>query len=278
MDPPRSQILGRTECEGTDFVIGDLSGDGVLSPREILRMFFIDALGLMWGPDFLKWKDVSVNECDLSGVTCTDGEVTKIDLTNAHLCTGENRKAAPASLCSGLPSELGALSSLEVLVLSGKQFLRGSLPTEVGNLSNLQFLDLSSCMLMTGTLPTELGRLTNMKVFKLTHSRVRGPIPTELFGLESLEIIHLTNNRLTSTLPVPSLINTKELMMSRNSVSGTIPTEIGRLTKLENLEAYNNKLSGRLPDALSKCTVLRRFGTTACTCIDWCAFYPRVSN
>lgn len=36
-----SPVLGRTTCPGTEYVHGDLDGDGVLSEREILRMLYV---------------------------------------------------------------------------------------------------------------------------------------------------------------------------------------------------------------------------------------------
>jgi hypothetical protein len=36
-----SPMLGRIECPGLSYIHGDLDGDGVLSPREILRMLYI---------------------------------------------------------------------------------------------------------------------------------------------------------------------------------------------------------------------------------------------
>ena len=240
---------------------GDLNGDGILSPREILRMIFIDTLGRFWGHDFQKWADMKVNECDLEGVLCVKGAVVKLDLTNANMCSDGNRKEGPTSYCKGLPAEIGELRSLEVLQLSRRQFLRHSLPTEIGKLTKLRFLDISSCISMSGTLPTELGLLTNLRLLKVVHTRFHGTIPSELFSLGSIEVLHLTNNHLTGTLPPTRMENVKELMLARNDLSGTIPTEFGLMAKLENFEAYHNHLSGQLPESIGACPVLKRIGT-----------------
>ena len=161
-NPPESKILGRVSCPGRHIIHGDLNGDGVLSPREILRMVYVDTLGRFWGAAFQPWADMKIHECELAGITCVKGKIAKIDLTNANMCSNGDRRPGPVAYCKGLPPEIGQLSSLEVLQASRRQFLRGTLPTEVGQLSLLKFLDLSSSAI-SGTLPSELGLLTNLK-------------------------------------------------------------------------------------------------------------------
>lgn len=260
LDPPISKILGRTQCEGLEYVHGDLNGDGMVSPREVLRMLYIDTLGRFWGPNFQNWANMTIEECDLEGVTCVKGRITKLDLTNANMCSDGNRKPGPISYCKGVPAEIGEIKSLEELQLSRRQFLRGSIPTEIGRLSNLRLLDVSSCVWLTGTLPTELGQLTNLKVLKIVNTKVRGTIPSELFSLTSLELLHLTNNHLIGTIPLAHLPNVKELMLARNALTGTLPTEIGDMRKLENFEAYHNELTGKLPNEFGSCSLLKRIG------------------
>lgn len=163
-----SKVLGQTRCEGLSYVHGDLDGDGVRSPREILRMIFIDTLGRFWGEEFQPWSDFQghPNECDLHGITCVNGHIARIDLSNAEMCSNGNKNSpgpGPVSYCQGLPTEIGELSTLEVLQLTRRQWLRGSIPTEIGQLSLLRLLDISGCTSMTGTLPSEIANLSNLK-------------------------------------------------------------------------------------------------------------------
>jgi hypothetical protein len=260
-NPPLSTVLGRTSCDGVEFVHGDLNGDGELSPREILRMLYIDTLGRFWGPDYRTWADMKVPECSLTGVTCVKGHIVKIDLGSASLCSDGDRKPAPLIFCKGLPRELGLLSTLEYLHIQRQKFLRGSLPTEVGQLRELRLLDFTSCSSMVSTLPTELGLLTNLRALKISHTQFYGRIPQEVLMLDSLEFLHLTNNHLTGTISRMSLPSLKELMISRNDLTGSIPSDIETLRVLENFEAYHNKLSGSLPSRIGECTNLKRIGT-----------------
>jgi hypothetical protein len=132
-DPPVSKRLGRISCNsGVQHIHGDLNADGILSPREILRLLFIDTIGRFWGAAYQNWADVNYNECELTGISCVNGEIYKIDLTGANMCSNGDRQAGPIIFCEGIPSEIGELSSLEVLHLSRRQFLRGTLPTEFG--------------------------------------------------------------------------------------------------------------------------------------------------
>jgi Leucine-rich repeat (LRR) protein len=273
LDPPMSTVLGRTECNGTDFVHGDLDADGILSPREILRLIYVENLGRFWGATYQTWAKMQVNECDLAGITCEKGKITKIDLTAANLCSNGDRKPGPLVYCKGLPAEIGELSTLEALQLSRRQFLRGTLPTEIGKLSMLKLLDLSSCTSMKGSLPTELGLLTNLKYLVLSHSRFQGSLPEEMFHLTSLEKMHMTNNRFYGSLPTALglMENLKEFMISRNYFSSTIPTEVGNLAKLENFEAYSNSMNGTLPSEMAFCTNLKRIGELVALDPSWLA-------
>jgi hypothetical protein len=214
--PPESAVLGRTTCTGVDFVHGDLNGDGILSSREILRMIYVDTLGRFWGERFQPWADMSVNECVLAGVTCIDGLIRQVDISTANLCSDGDRRPGPIEFCLGIPSELGLISTIEILRIESRQFLRGTIPTEIGQLTKLKGLDLANCSFL-------------------------GTVPSEIFQLTSLVKLHLTNNMLSGSLPttIGNLRKLKELMISRNSFSGTFPTEIGLMASLENVEGYD---------------------------------------
>jgi len=217
-----SRVLGQISCEGQGYVHGDLDGDGVLSPREILRMIYIDTLGRFWGEDFQPWSDMKAhpNECDLVGITCVNGQIARIDLSNADMCSNGNKKNLGPGIirfCEGLPTEIGELSGLEVLQLTRRQYLRGTIPTEIGKLTLLRLIDFSSCTSMTGTLPSEIANLTNLRRLVVSHSRFHGTIASGIFGLSSLEKVHLTNNAFTGSLAseIGNLKNAKVGIVAR---------------------------------------------------------------
>jgi Leucine-rich repeat (LRR) protein len=261
-DPPLNKVLGRIDCPGASFVHGDLNGDGKLSQREILRLVYSYNIGMHWGAQFQTWADPKINECDLNGVVCVNGQVAKIDLTDAAVCTNGERKAGPIKECRGLPSELSLLTQLEVLILNRRQFLRGTLPTELGRLSMLKYLDISSCPSLTGPLPSELGRLTSLKYLNVGGCRFNETVPDELYNLTHLEKLHLSMNSFTGTVStkIGQLTRLKELIWSRTQMSGTIPNEIGEATGIENLEMYGNQFDGEIPPSLGNCSSLKRIG------------------
>lgn len=256
------KILGRTTCEGTEFVHGDLNGDGIVSEREVLRLLYTYTIGRNWGAQFESWADLGVHQCDLNGVICVEDSVAKIDLTDAAMCTSDDRRSGAVSECKGIPAEISHLPNLEILMMNRRQFLRGTLPTEIGELKKMKFLDISSCPLLTGTIPSELGLLTNLRYLNVGGCRFNGTIPEELFRLTDMEKLHLSMNAFTGTLSssIGKMIKVKEIMLSRTFISGTIPPEIGKLSAMENLEMYGNRYNGVIPDSLGNCTNLKRIG------------------
>ena len=267
MEPPKSQLLGRTKCPGVVFVQGDVNADGVLSPREILRMLYFYTNGLNWGERYLPWHDLDVHECELTGITCVGQEIARIDLSDAALCGNGNGNGNGNSnkrsldQCAGLPAELGLLSSLEVLSMPRRQHLRGTIPTEFGKLTKLRFLDLSNCFQLSGAIPSELGKLLNLNVLNLSGCRLNSTIPSEIFELTQLEKLNLSINPLSGTIPsqLGNLENIRELMLSRlSNLKGPIPSSIGKLVVLENLEIYGNHISGTIPSEIGDARSLKR--------------------
>jgi Leucine-rich repeat (LRR) protein len=258
-DPPFSKILGRTTCDGATFLVGDKNADGMQSPREILHFLYMQNQGVNWGDKFRAWLDVTVEDCDLPGITCVGVDIAKIDLSDALMCAdGKGLEAAPED-CHGIPAELRLLSNLEVISMPRRHFLRGTIPSELGTLPKLRYLDISNCAQMTGTIPTELGRLLNLKVLILSQSQFNGTIPSELLKLPLLEKLHLSGNRLNGTIPrLGEAKKLKELMLSRLMLTGTIPRSMGKLANIENIELYGSNIRGRIPSEIGRCSSLKR--------------------
>ena len=101
------------------------------------------------------------------GVTTNNGRVTKLDLGHNDL-SGE------------IPAELGSLSNLKRLVLSGI-YSSEEIPAWLGSLSNLIELDLSYIGL-SGEIPAELGSLSNLTYLNLGNNDLSGCVPSSLEG------------------------------------------------------------------------------------------------
>jgi len=124
--------------------------------------------------------------CSWYGVTCEEGQVTKIWLW-------EN------DLNGSIPIELGQLSNLTSLSLYSNQ-LSGSIPVELGQLSNLTDLFLYSNQL-SGLIPVELGQLSNLTGLGLSYNQLSGSIPIELGQLSNLTWLYLHYNQLSGSIP-----------------------------------------------------------------------------
>jgi Leucine-rich repeat (LRR) protein len=164
-----------------------------------------------------------------AGVNAADGRVAQISLPS-HSLTGP------------LPAELGNLSRLDLLYLSGNQ-LTGPLPAELGNLSSLGYLNLSYTKL-TGPLPGGLGNLSKLEYLNLAYNDLTGPLPAELGNLSSLEYFDFSNNDLAGPLPTElgNLSKLEYLNLSHNDLMGTLSVELGRLSNLEDLNLGYNHL------------------------------------
>ncbi|KAH9741548.1 putative leucine-rich repeat receptor-like protein kinase [Citrus sinensis] len=146
-----------------------------------------------------------------------------------------------------IPSEIGALSKLEELVLSYNN-LTGRMPSEIGALSKLEELVLSYNSL-TGMIPSEIGALSKLEELVLSYNNLTGRMPSEIGALSKLQVLHLSRNHLTGMIPseIGALSKLEELVLSYNSLTGRIPSEIGALSKLEELDLSYNSLTGTIP-------------------------------
>ena len=123
-----------------------------------------------------------------------------------------------------IPPELGSLSNLKVLDLSGAHFVPFGIPPELGNLQNLEILNLSASGL-SGTIPRELGNLANLKTLNLSNNNLNGSVPSELGNLSRLEVLDITLNSLRGVVP-QSLANLMQLQ--RFAFEGQGFSEVGQ--------------------------------------------------
>ena len=179
-------------------------------------------------------------------------------------------------LTGTLPSSLGNLEKLELLVISNHRF-NGSIPASLGRLARLRTLNLGSNTL-SGTVPPSLGNLGELSHLFLGSNKLVGSIPDSFFAnMSKLDTLFLFSNQLSGSVP-ESLFNCSELVrlyLYSNSFSGTLSAGIGKLAKLRELSLVSNQLSGTLPDALFDLTQLEsmylstnRFFGTVPNCIS----------
>ncbi|QMW00795.1 putative Ig domain-containing protein [Spirosoma foliorum] len=170
------------------------------------------------------------------GLTCDNGRVSKVSLTNNNLV-------------GSLPGSLSMLTGLTVIQINQNSQLSGSIPTGLGNLTSLFGLELDNNAL-TGSIPTELSMLTNLLELNLHYNRLTGGIPSNL--PTSLQMLDLQHNQLTGSLPANllTMINIQSIVLSANQLTGTIPGNLSALTSLLNFNVSGNQLTGNIPTGL----------------------------
>ncbi|KAH9790058.1 MDIS1-interacting receptor like kinase 2 [Citrus sinensis] len=165
------------------------------------------------------------------------------------------------TLLSGrMPSEIGALSKLEKLVLSHNSLtdlssnqLSGLLPREVGNLKYLASLSLNGNILI-GPIPPTIGYLTNLTYLNLGYNRLSSSIPPELMNCSQLLNLVLSHNSLSGSIPseIGNLIFLRQLDLSRNFINGTIPSQLGKIPNISAVDLSKNNLSGVIPASVRR--------------------------
>jgi hypothetical protein len=102
-----------------------------------------------------------------------------------------------AALVGTLVSELGRLTRLRRLMISGNNLSRSSIPTELGDIGSLTRLYLDSNSLQ-GTLPSELGRLSNLNELSVSNNNaLRGTVPFQILTLPLKTFSWSTNTMLS---------------------------------------------------------------------------------
>ncbi|MBS0604617.1 MAG: leucine-rich repeat domain-containing protein [Verrucomicrobia bacterium] len=149
--------------------------------------------------------------------------VVRLDLQNVALKT--------------LPKEIGLISNLRTLLLTGNQLT--ALPPEIAELKKLRVLNVSSNRL--ASLPDEIGELDALVYLQMNSNRLK-EVPPEIGKLKHLLELNLNDNQL-QTLPreIGDLKKLNKLCLENNGLK-VLPSTIGNLGYLRHLYLYNNCL------------------------------------
>ncbi|KAF8037832.1 hypothetical protein BT93_B0622 [Corymbia citriodora subsp. variegata] len=174
---------------------------------------------------------------------------------------------------SGIPKEIGNISTLEELVLEDNLF-EGPLEQNIGNLSRLRRLLLSANN-FTGAIPESFTYLKNLEDFRIDGSTLSGKIPDLIGNWTKIRRLDMQGTSMEGPIPssISLLTNLVELRISdlkgpssdfpnlegmnmmililRNCLlTGSIPDYIGKWTRLYTLDLSVNRLTGEVPDKM----------------------------
>ncbi|KAI5056073.1 hypothetical protein GOP47_0029594 [Adiantum capillus-veneris] len=211
----------------------DKDTQGLLSFKQIIEK---DPFGMLEG-----WGMSSTNSCEWRGVSCINGRVAGLDVSNGGL-------VAPIPVAT-----LAPLDQLKALRLQGNAFYGyGSEQVVSSACSTLTILDLSSNNL-TGSFVVSANVLcTTLTYLNLSHNSFRGSFSK--FGFmgagSTLSTVDLSFNNLTGTIP-PELFSQcgslTWLDISYNSIEGSIPEGVSVCSTLVYLDLSHNLLKSTLP-------------------------------
>jgi Leucine-rich repeat (LRR) protein len=152
---------------------------------------------------------------------------------------------------STIPESIGNLSMLQELKLH-MPGLTETLPWQLGRLTSLRKIDITGCTYLSGTLPETIGNLVNLQELIIDHTKLHGPLPPSFGELQSLERFsasQLIGSGLSSGFQkeICMLKNLKFFKADSSGLQGIIPLEIAQMSSLEHLELHSNLLQGTVP-------------------------------
>ncbi|KAF3449120.1 hypothetical protein FNV43_RR09845 [Rhamnella rubrinervis] len=248
-----------------------------LSDQQSLLLQFKD--NLIFEPteskSLVTWNQSS-DCCTWEGISCEQGRVTGLKLSNESISGGINNN-----------STLFNLQYLQSLDLS-YNLINSTIPSRIGNLKNLRFVvqnltkleELYLDSVHISTPGNEWGQaisssLPNLRVLSLSECLLSGSIHQSLAKLQHLSVIELSHNNLSSPVPrsFGNFSNLTSLQLNGCNLHGTFPKEIFQVPTLRILSMSDNGLldvdrlrssnclfSGPLPKSISKLTQLVHLG------------------
>ena len=91
------------------------------------------------------------------------------------------------------------------MVFLNSNNLRGTIPTQIGALTSLQYALRLSSNSISGTLPTQLGLLTSLRSLELQHNSISGTLPTQI-GLLGRNVCGRVEYRVDDPLHVAAVV------------------------------------------------------------------------
>jgi Leucine-rich repeat (LRR) protein len=151
---------------------------------------------------------------------------------------------------TGLPREVGTLSSLTGLYVSHNSL--GGVITEeyFRSLKSLQHIDLSSNVLKIEISTKWKPPFVRLRSANFANCRMGPLFPAWLQWLVGIEYLDISSAGINDRIPdwIPTAFsNARFLSMSKNQLSGELPANMDIMSSLDELDLSNNSLSGLIP-------------------------------
>jgi len=229
-------IWGRTTCSSAAADVND---------RQVLVSLYNALGGRSWTRDD-NWLNLDGDVCNWYGITCTNGLVSTIDLSDNGLSGTPPRELFSLAALNNLNLEMNSISfSFEGISSS----------------SNLEVLNLASTNMPQAAIREmqELQTLSSLSILSIASNRLGGTIPSVIFSLSALTELNLGHNDFNGTLDsrIGQLASLQQLHLDGNMLTGQFPTQIGNLVNLQELNAGENQFEGTLPTGLNLLVNLR---------------------
>ncbi|KAF8042114.1 hypothetical protein BT93_A0654 [Corymbia citriodora subsp. variegata] len=213
-----------------------------------------------------------------SGVTCEDGLVVGLDLSNESISGGINGS-----------SSLFRLEFLRSLNLAINDFNYTAIPSGLANFSRLEHLNLSEAG-FAGQIPAELSRLTKLRTLDLRWAWLKLEKPNlrslirdfgelrELYlndvnvsaegsewcdalssSVQKLEVLSMSYCDLSGPIDASlmSLVNLSVIQLNGNNLSTTVPSFLANFSSLKTLSLFDCGLQGEFPQEVFQLQTLQ---------------------
>ncbi len=169
----------------------------------------------------------------------------------------------PPSTSQSIPSEIGNLTALRELSLTG--CFNGNIPYTISNLTELKTLEIVNREVyvaptlykgtLKGEIPSDINKLTQLESLRISNA-IKGTIPStigSLTNLKSLQIYqdttYFAQGSLTGQIPssIGNLSHLQTLSITDQQLSGIIPASVNNLSEIKQLDLSGNQLSGSIP-------------------------------
>ncbi|KAJ7950011.1 Leucine-rich-repeat receptor-like protein [Quillaja saponaria] len=212
----------------------------------------------------VQWNE-NLDCCNWAGVTCKEGRVTGLDLSQEFITGG-----------IGNSSSLFSLQFLQKLNLAYNLF-NSEIPIGLSKLTNLEYLNLSNAGFM-GQIPMEIFQLTRLVTLEISTFSLNRPLKLEhpnlsmlVQNLTEIKELYLDGVSISASgnewcPAISSLSNLRVLSMSRCNLSGPFDPSLARLKFLSviGLDHNNFNFCDTVPDFFANFSNLTILSLSAC--------------